>query len=104
MKTLLLFVSMFGIMNIGATKSTLITNSIQVENIQFKLKNDTKETFIYYINNQQFEVMINGVAGISYPINTIIKVINTKTNKEKEFIIITNELMGKTILVSEISK
>jgi hypothetical protein len=91
----LLFTSVITFSN--ENKSMIIQN----EMVQFKLINDTSNPFEYYVNDVKYTIEINRSAGISFPVNTIIKVVNAKSKKETNFIVITNDYNGKSIMLSE---
>ncbi len=77
---------------------------IQSTEIQCKLLNDTKVTFVYYVNGTKYEMLPSAAKGLSYPVNTIVKIIDPKTKKEKEFLKLTTAINGKTFMVSALKK
>ncbi|MEI6310978.1 MAG: hypothetical protein WCP57_01850 [Bacteroidota bacterium] len=103
MKTIYLSLSL--LLAFGATTS--IANPVammQTADIQCKLLNDTKVTFVYYVNGTKYEMLPNTAKGLSFPANTSIKIIDAKTKKEKEILKLTTAINGKSYLVSTIKK
>jgi hypothetical protein len=78
--------------------------SIQTNIVQMKLKNDTNEKFVYYVNGTKYEMEPMTRVGLSFPENTVVKIIDTKTKKEKELFTMSLDRNVGSFLVSEIKK
>ena len=76
--------------------------TIQSSIIQLKLKNDTNEKFVYYVNGTKYEMEPMTSKGLSFPENTVVKIIETKSKKEKEVFTMSADRNGGSFLVSEI--
>jgi hypothetical protein len=66
--------------------TTSIANPVaimQTVDVQCKLLNDSKAIFIYYVNGAKFEMKPGTATGLSFPPNTIVKIIDPKNKKEK---------------------
>lgn len=76
----------------------------QISEVQMKLRNDTNVKFIYFVNSVKYELEPSASVGLSFPVNSILTVIDSKSKKEKAVLKLSAERNGTSALVSELMK
>ena len=76
----------------------------QISEVQMKLRNDTSVKLIYFVNGVKYELEPSTSIGLSFPVNSSVNVIDSKSKKEKTVLKLSAERNGTSALVSDLLK